>query len=374
MPETITLQQVKCPSCGNILTSFNPFQSKVECPFCHTESVNPMITAKDVPVPERILLFNTNEKDFEKKLIETLIKRDYVPTDIFRKIRSEDVIRAYLPMYLFEGTYQASWSCEVGYEERETHYNSKGEREDRTVTRYRPANGQMQGNFNFLCLAYDGNEIPEELKRFSYSYPYNAIYSKEYDPALLGIGTDQSPMTLAPNTDKDTAWKARGNQKVQEMAQEAVKNQLSGQKIRGLHVTNSYDLKDDGRYVLAPFWFVYYTYDSEQRYYFVMDGMGEKADCTTPIDTAERDTVKKMWSRFKMMFWLLIPGFALYFIAKWNGVGIAFVIWLIATIIFGLVTRKQVKKRLAQSKEAREESARLMGLVDRATKSVTRSI
>jgi hypothetical protein len=325
-----------------------------------------MITAKDMPVPERVLLFNTQEDDFEKKLVDTLIRRDYVPKDIFRKIRSEDVIRAYLPMYLFEGTYNAQWSCEVGYEESETHYNNKGEREERTVTRYRPANGQMQGNFNFLCLAYDGTEIPEELKRFSYSYPYNAIYSKDYDPALLGIGTDQSPMTLAPNIDKDTAWKARGNAKVKSMAEEAVKNQLSGQKTRGLHVTNSYDLKNDGRYVLAPFWFVYYTYDTEQRYYFVMDGMGEKADCTTPIDTEERDTVKRMWSQFKMSFWALIPVFALYFVGKWKAVGIAFVVWLIATIIFGLFTRKKVNKMLEASKAVRLASAQTMGLVQRS--------
>ena len=362
MSETITLQQVRCPSCGSLISSFSPFQAHVECPYCHTQSVNPMVTAKTVPQPERVIMFNTTEKDFEKKLVNTLIKRDYVPTDIFTKIRSEDVMKAYLPMYLFEGTYTVSWSCEVGYEESESYYNKEGKRETRTVTRYRPANGETKGNFSFLCLAHEGNDLPEELKKFSYSFPYNAIYSKEYDPALLGINSNEKPVTLAPDLDKDAAWNGRGAEKVKEMAQAAAKDQLSGQKTRGLRTNHTYELSNPGRYVLAPFWFVYYTYSGEERYYFVMDGMGEKTDCTTPISTEERNLVKGMWKQFYKIFWLLIPVAALYFVGKWSAVGIAFAVWLIATIIFGVITRKKVNKQLNASKALREQSAKLLGI------------
>ena len=86
-----------------------------ECPYCHSKMVNPLVKPKDVPVPERIIPFTTNEQTFENALTNALINQDYVPTNIFEAISTGDVIQAYLPMYLFEGTYNASWSCKSSY-------------------------------------------------------------------------------------------------------------------------------------------------------------------------------------------------------------------------------------------------------------------
>jgi hypothetical protein len=363
MADTVTLQQVKCPSCGNIISQFSPFQPKVECPYCHNTAVNPMVTQRDVPTPERIIAFSTTEANFDKKMVETLIKRDYVPTDIFEKIRSEDVIRAYLPMFLYEGTYQVSYSCEVGYDAKETTYRD-GKPETRTVTRYRPTNGQVQGNFNFLCLAYNGNEVPEELKRFGSCYPYDPQMMQNYRPEILGTGTDKAPLAVAPDTDKDLTWERNGVKQMEEKAKEAVQNHLSGQNTRNLNMSHSYDLKTKGCYVMVPFWFVYYTYDDATRYYFVMDGKGERTDCTTPVCMAEKEQVDKIWSRFYKIFWLLIPVFAFYFVGKWKAVGIAFVVWLVATIIFAIISRKQTKSILNASKEQRMLRAKGLGLTD----------
>ena len=36
MSETLELQQVICPSCKQVITSFSPFQAEVECPYCHS--------------------------------------------------------------------------------------------------------------------------------------------------------------------------------------------------------------------------------------------------------------------------------------------------------------------------------------------------
>lgn len=114
MAKTIELQQVICPSCRQVINSFNPFEALVECPYCHNKAFNPLITAKKVPVPERIITFTTTEADFEKEMVRQLVETDYTPTDIFSAISPGNVIRAYMPMFLFEGKYNSTWTCSVG--------------------------------------------------------------------------------------------------------------------------------------------------------------------------------------------------------------------------------------------------------------------
>ena len=98
MADTLELQQVICPSCKQVISSFSPFQAEVECPYCHNRAFNPLITAKKVPVPERIIVFKTREEDFEQALTDSLVRQNYVPTDIFQSINPGNVIKAYLPM------------------------------------------------------------------------------------------------------------------------------------------------------------------------------------------------------------------------------------------------------------------------------------
>ena len=68
---------------------------------------------------------------------------------------------------------------------------------NKTVKRFAPQSGTSQGNFAFLCLAYEGKDIPEELRSFSAQFPYNTMASKEFDPKLLDLESGDSPMTMA---------------------------------------------------------------------------------------------------------------------------------------------------------------------------------
>ena len=212
MADSLELQQVICPSCKQVITSFSPFAAEVECPYCHNKAFNPLITAKKIPVPERLIVFKTNENDFEQALISNLVERDYVPTDIFNCINPDNVIKAYLPMFLYEGQYQSSWSCKVAYEATEVRATSDGKGvKNKTVKKYAPQTGTSQGNFAFLCLAYEGKDIPEELRTFSTQFPYNTMASKEYDPNLLGLDAEDSPMTLPLDADTDLIWNKYGS-------------------------------------------------------------------------------------------------------------------------------------------------------------------
>lgn len=359
MAETLELQQVICPSCKQVITSFSPFQAEVECPYCHNKAFNPLITAKKVPVPERIIVFKTTEIDFEKKLVANLVERDYVPTDIFQCINPGNVIKAYLPMYLYEGTYQSSWSCKVAIEVNEVRA-SGGSVKNKTVKKFTPHTGTSQGNFAFLCLAYEGKDIPEELRVFSSQFPYNIMASKEYDPALLGIGGGDSPMTMAVDADTDLVWNKYGNDLVNKLASNSALSQLSGDEIKDFRASNSYDLKHSGRYVLAPFWFVYYTYNNE-KHYFIMDGLGDNTSMTTPVDREEVAFVESKEKIKKIVGWLWPLAFVLMFIANFSLAIGYLVVWFIAKLVVGKVMNDQIKVRLDDSKAKRKAAAARLG-------------
>ncbi len=357
MADSLELQQVICPSCKQVITSFSPFAAEVECPYCHNKAFNPLITAKKIPVPERLIVFKTNENDFEQALISNLVERDYVPTDIFNCINPDNVIKAYLPMFLYEGQYQSSWSCKVAYEATEVRATSDGKGvKNKTVKKYAPQTGTSQGNFAFLCLAYEGKDIPEELRTFSTQFPYNTMASKEYDPNLLGLDAEDSPMTLPLDADTDLIWNKYGDSLVNQMASDNAKQQLSGEDIKDFRASNSYNLKHNGRFVLAPFWFVYYTYNNE-KHYFIMDGLGENTAMTTPVNQEEVAFVNGKERIKTIVSWLWPLAILMWFLLDFTAALVTLGVWFVAKIIVNMMMNKQIQSRLDTSCEARRAAA-----------------
>lgn len=357
MADSLELQQVICPSCKQVITSFSPFAAEVECPYCHNKAFNPLITAKKIPVPERLIVFKTNENDFEQALISNLVERDYVPTDIFNCINPDNVIKAYLPMFLYEGQYQSSWSCKVAYEATEVRATSDGKGvKNKTVKKYAPQTGTSQGNFAFLCLAYEGKDIPEELRTFSTQFPYNTMASKEYDPNLLGLDAEDSPMTLPLDADTDLIWNKYGDSLVNQMASDNAKQQLSGEDIKDFRASNSYNLKHNGRFVLAPFWFVYYTYNNE-KHYFIMDGLGENTAMTTPVNQEEVAFVNGKERIKTIVSWLWPLAILMWFLLDFTAALVTLGVWFVAKIIVNMMMNKQIQSRLDTSREARRAAA-----------------
>ena len=361
MAETLELKQVVCPACRTAFSSFNPFETSVKCPVCGAVSINPLITAKKIPVPERLIVFRTTEKDFEQSMINNLVNRDYVPLDIFQCINTENVIKAYLPMFLYEGRYQSSWTCKVAYETTELRASSDGTKvKNKTVKRFAPQSGTSQGNFAFLCLAYEGKDIPEELRSFSAQFPYNTMASKEFDPKLLDLESGDSPMTMALDTDADLVWTKYGDSLVNELASDNARQQLSGEEIKDFHASNSYDLKHNGRLVLAPFWFVYYTYNN-QRYYYIMDGLGENNTMSTPVDQNEVNFVNGKERIKKIVNWCWPLAILMWWLINFTAAIITLVVWFIAKIVVKKVMDSQIQKHLDASRAARADAAAKLG-------------
>lgn len=346
---TLRLQQVICPSCKRPLNTFNPNKLLTECPYCHSKLVNPLVKPKDVPVPERILTFTYGgEKCVEEYMKEAIINNDYIPTDIFDKIRVGEIVQAYLPMYLFEGSYKAAWRCETLHAETV---------DGKSVSKWRPENGNAVGNFSFMCLANISEDIPKPLRDFTKVFPYDSIFEySEYTDDAIDFD-DEKIMTFERDVADAEVWDIYGKDHVENMAQEAAVDMLGGSSYRNLRVSTSYSLNNNkGIYVYAPFWYVPYEYENE-KCSFVMIDTGEHQNIIVPIDLTEKNYVKrkKLLSQ-GLLFLLLLPLLVWYFL-DFTWACIDFFCTLIGLGLIHSALEKQIENRLSEAKAKRQAGA-----------------
>ena len=154
MAETRKLQVLKCPACNAKLTYFFAFEQAITCPVCHNRMERPLSQAVDASMPMRYVLPTMDVEGFKHLMAQTLVDTDYVPCDVFQAITAQDVFCIYLPMYLYEGTYQVAWSGN-GANQQQLH-------------------GNATGKMAYLFLANDGKgELPKELRDFTACLPYD---------------------------------------------------------------------------------------------------------------------------------------------------------------------------------------------------------
>ncbi len=361
MAENLKLHEVKCPNCRIPIESFSPFKASVKCPNCSTVISNPNFVTKDADLPSRMIPFSTQESDFEQALVNTLVEQDYVPKDIFEAINTDSVFRAYLPMYLYEGTYQASWSCESSYEGKEVDVSSNWTDNGKTITtktvkKWQPQNGNASGNFAFLCLANEGDgNLPEELRNFTNQFPYDVMLSKEFNGELLTV-EDERMVTVSRNADATIVWQKHGKDLVNDTAERAAIKQIGDQEIRNFRASSSFTLATKGDYLLAPFWFVYYSYNNN-RYNFMMDGTGQHWSYTYPKDQEMIDFVNGKETIRKCVKWAwLLALLVIYFLGFTYGLGYL-AIWFVAKFIVNKKLDGDISAALKAAKEARRESA-----------------
>jgi hypothetical protein len=355
MAEVLKLQTLKCPNCSRQITKYSKFSNSVTCPSCGSVIKNPLTESKESQSPERIIPFASDEKDFETALVNTLVNEDYVDKNVFSGINTDNVFRAYLPMYLYEGSFNAAWSCESSYKDQEVRVGSNSV-STRDVKKWRPQNGNAAGNFAFLCLANEGSEdLPEELRKFTYQFPYEVMCSRAFDSSLLSA-EDENLITIPMNADAGIVWQKHGKDLVERKAREAAANQIGQQEIRNFRASSSFQLSTKGEYVLAPFWFVYYNYKGE-RYHFLMDGLGKSTSGNYPLDQEDVAFTESKERIKTIVKWLWPIAILAWFVINFTTAVVLFVIWFIAKFVVNIMMNNAIKANLENSKRIRQQGA-----------------
>lgn len=338
MEETSKLQVLKCPACNAKLTYFFEFEQVITCPVCHNRMNSHVLQTVEAHMPLRYVSPTIDVDGFKHLMAQTLVDIDFVPCDVFQAIDAKEVFCIYLPMYLYEGTYQVAWSG-IGPDQQQL-------------------NGNAKGKLAYLYLANDRKgDLPKELRDFTTCLPYDAEVLSSFEAGHIDA-TDSHVLATLSTITAEAVWKKWGTKLTYKLAKSTVHDQIGNQKVRKLKISPSVELTNLGEPLFVPFYFSYYTYNN-RRYCFIADGQGKHLSYNNPIDKRESSyarNCKVLMLIVKWMWMLAVLVWAVYDYRLAMGYLVA---WAICKVVVDRVLKLQIARRLKRSKETRKADADL---------------
>lgn len=338
MEETSKLQVLKCPACNAKLTYFFEFEQVITCPVCHNRMNSHVSLTVEAHMPLRYVSPTIDVDVFKHLMAQTLVDIDFVPCDVFQAIDAKEVFCIYLPMYLYEGTYQVAWSG-IGPDQQQL-------------------NGNAKGKLAYLYLANDRKgDLPKELRDFTTCLPYDAEALSSFEAGHIDA-TDSHVLATLSTITAEAVWKKCGTKLTDKLAKSTVHDQIGNQKVRKLKISPSVELTNLGEPLFVPFYFSYYTYNN-RRYCFIADGQGKHLSYNNPIDKRESSyarNCKVLMLIVKWMWMLAVLVWAVYDYRLAMGYLVA---WAICKVVVDRVLKLQIARRLKRSKETRKADADL---------------
>ena len=166
----MNLKKIGCKNCGAevVLTRPPNFQTvtSVEVPM----KLN-LQRMKEITI-DGILPFSIGKEEYQKEVLKFLSEGDYTPDDILSSSIFESVTGSYIPMWFYSGRYDGNWSASSGYYRTERYMgrdsNGKLVEKSRTVTDWRPSNGQGQGEYSVFGFAGDHESIQPTIADYAH--------------------------------------------------------------------------------------------------------------------------------------------------------------------------------------------------------------
>ena len=338
MEETSKLQVLKCPACNAKLTYFFEFEQVITCPVCHNRMNSHVLQTVEAHMPLRYVSPTIDVDGFKHLMAQTLVDIDFVPCDVFQAIDAKEVFCIYLPMYLYEGTYQVAWSG-IGPDQQQL-------------------NGNAKGKLAYLYLANDRKgDLPKELRDFTTCLPYDAEVLSSFEAGHIDA-TDSHVLATLSTITAEAVWKKWGTKLTYKLAKSTVHDQIGNQKVRKLKISPSVELTNLGEPLFVPFYFSYYTYNN-RRYCFIADGQGKHLSYNNPIDKRESSYVRNKRILLFVVKWLWMLA-ALVWVAYDYRFALGYLVaWAICKVVVDRVLKQQIARRFKRSKETRQADADL---------------
>lgn len=335
--------QIECPVCGVMIDIDDNSGLKMECPNCHEMVTNAYArerlenkrkTSRKQPdaskskskksqhFPDYTIIGDNDYKNsstgndgfaidvvseskydedgVKKELVNALVEKDYVPSDIFEKLNIEMIRKYYLPYQLFEGTYQVPWNAVYEWDEYED-YVENGVKKTMRQKQYGESNGIADGKFSYLYLVCSGDNIPPIL--FKKAQKKTSV-SKKIVTYSSDIEEECESVVIMPNSNFETNWTKKVSKKVLAKGKEDAEKQArsneagafmkalgTGASLQNYNYQVNYDLKKL-QTILIPFWYVDYTYQ-DTHYEFIMDGGGNYKELESPENEEELAIVEE---------------------------------------------------------------------------------
>ena len=327
--------QIECPVCGVMIEVDDNSGLKIECPNCHemvtnnyarknlenkreatrkqlnsseTKSWESQHSSNDMNLEDNDYKnFSTgndglaidavseskyDEDGIKKELVNALVEKDFVPSDIFEKINIEMVRKYYLPYQLFEGIYQVPWNTACQWNEN---YVENGEKKTIRQNRNGESNGIAEGQFSYLCLVCSEDDIPPKI--FEKAQKKSSVLEKVV-PYSSDIEDNCNNIVVMPNSNFETNWTNKVSKEVfAKIKEDAEKQAHSNETSANVNATGTGDsLKNFNikklQTILIPFWYIDYTYQ-DTHYWFILDERGESQELEAPQNAEEMAIIEE---------------------------------------------------------------------------------
>lgn len=285
-------KKISCKNCGGELI-FSPGTQLSTCNFCGSEFDIENSSDTKIKSVDKILPFSTTDDEFEIAALIWLSEGELTPDDILEGSLFNNQVGVYLPMWLFDGRYDGSWSASSGYERIEEYIGKsfdgkKLETKTRTVTDWRPSNGSCKGDFQFLATASSESSIPANVKAFSHNVEVTHNNLKDFKTEYT-----QGFSMIELELDPDNCWNLFGKIQAEYFVERLTEKRIPGDKYKDFYVDAVYDLnKKTSCYV--PFWLRNYKY-KDDGFHLYMDGTNTlRIDGERPVDKERSNVLKEI--------------------------------------------------------------------------------
>ena len=265
---------LRCPACNAPFPPGSSNKMEIKCPYCGQVTYNNFAVSNrsDAINSISVVVPGCTDDDAKRFFIEALVRKDYVPVDIFDSFNINDIRHNLFPVYLFNVNWSANWSAvfshQVSHEEPTYDYNGK-RTGTKTVyeTEYRDANGTSAGDSRIVLSGLrEGFHNQSEICD---SYSWSTVIDPEFpEIETRGISDVESEelngwKLIEPNMSSDEAWKNGGKEVVEDDVDGQVSrdswSMSAGWIVESRHYTYRYT-EGKGQCVLLPIWEADYQY------------------------------------------------------------------------------------------------------------------
>ncbi len=356
MENQVQLKKIGCSNCGAELI-FDPGTQMTNCNFCGSKFEIEQAKDEEITLPDGILPFKVDKKNYEQAVLAWLSEGDYTPDDILNSTIFESVNGVYLPMWFYKGRYNGNWSASSGYNRTEEYYEwsasqKRNVRKTRIVTDWRPSSGQCAGEFSILAFAGAGKGIQSDVAIYAHGTSFTRGDLKPYD-AKYTMGFNLIEYTV----DEHDTWDDLGKIQADQLVESQAKARIPGDKYKDFYVDVLYD-KEKPLRTYVPFWITNYKY-GEKDFHVYMDGTStSRIQGFRPEDASRKKEVSKKFYKGHISAVLVVLIFILAKNSSYSTeqtlTSLSGWLALVTAILYG-VGFYQKNKIISESKARRQE-------------------
>ncbi len=332
-------QDFSCPACGAKL-EYAPGTQSLSCPYCGTkvDIATGFGTPSSTNDSRFVVPMTIDKQKLQNAAYKYMFSQEDAPDDILDFATFTQAKLKYVPCYVFDGHYQAVWTASFGYDRTES-YMVNGKIRSRTVTDWRPANGQDMGDFT--VMSYAGEQLPGNVMSLVES-AMGLDNMKNFDPAYT-INADVAEFTAT----SEEIYEKDGQNKVNAVIEQGVYKHAQGDRQRDWRWKS--DVQKESIPILVPVGQFTFEYKGNE-YNVWCDGTDDDHFTGDPLPV-DSDRNRKLLMGHIPWIGTVIGAVVGYFMFKEKFTWWVFVLPIVLMLLYWFARRSSIKgysKKLKQ--------------------------